>query len=187
MLQAAERRYGTINYTAWVGELRNGNMVQSKDVSLGPWQHGGCCSTQREISQKVTIKVTIHDLMVSLRTNGAGDRHLSQTSWLRFLKIYRQYSINGPNVGETVGFDFKKPYKLQVVVQRKTLAILKIQLLRYHLCMDLSNFEALRASSVFERFLKEMQELLTKMTSIHRGSSVGNCGSRIPKECQSNI
>ena len=29
--------------------------------------------------------------------------------------------------------------------------------------MDLSNFEALRENSVFETFLKEMQDLLTRM------------------------
>jgi len=55
-----------------------------------------------------------------------------------------------------VGFEFKNPYKSQVVVQRKTLGILKIQLLRYQVCMDLMTFEALRASSVFETLPKEM-------------------------------
>jgi len=35
-------------------------------------------------------------------------------------------SINGPNMGESVGFEFKMPYKLQVAIQWNTLGILKI-------------------------------------------------------------
>lgn len=101
--------------------------------------------------------------MVDLRPNGAIDKHLRKTLWVKFLKICLQSSIDGLNVGGTVGFEFKKPYKSQMVVQRKTLGILKIQLLRYQLYMDLANFEALRSSSVFQGLSKEMQDLLTRM------------------------
>ncbi len=87
--------------------------------------------------------------------NGVGSRHLRWNLWIKSLKICRQSGINEPNLGVMVGFEFKMPYKLQVAIQRKTLGILKIQLLRYQVCMDRVNFEALRESLVFERFLKE--------------------------------
>ena len=66
-------------------------------------------------------------------------------------------------MGGTVIFKFKRPYKLQMAIQQKTLGILRTELLCYQVCMDLSNFEALREISVFETLSKEMQDLLTKM------------------------
>lgn len=66
-------------------------------------------------------------------------------------------------MGETVIFEYKRSYKLQVVVQRTTLAILRTELLCYQVCMELSNFEALRASSEVETLPKEMQDLLIRM------------------------
>ena len=68
-------------------------------------------------------------------------------------------------MGGTVGFEFKRPYKLQVVFQQKTLRILIIQLLSYQVCMDRANFEALRASSVFETLPKEMHDFLNRIMS----------------------
>ena len=79
MLQAAERRHRTINYTAQIRELGNWKMVWSEDVSLGLRQHGRSYATQGEIAQvswKVTIKVTVHEKMVEVRPNGVGDWNL---------------------------------------------------------------------------------------------------------------
>ena len=53
--------------------------MQRKDMSLGTRQRGGSCATQGEIAQvswKVTIKVTVHDLTVEMRLNGVDDQHV---------------------------------------------------------------------------------------------------------------
>ena len=60
------------------------------------------------------VKVTVHDLTVEMQPNGVGGRHLRQNLLVRSLEIYCQSIINEPNVGGTVGFEFKIPYKLQV-------------------------------------------------------------------------
>jgi len=64
-----------------------------------------------------------------------------------------------------VGFEFENVYKLQVASQQKTLGILTIEVLSSQTCMNRENFEALIASSVFERLPKEMQELLSSIMS----------------------
>ena len=69
-----------------------------------------------QVSWKVTIKIIVHETAIEVRQNGAGDWYLRQNLWLRSLKIFHQSSINEPNLGGTVGFEFKMPYKLQVVV-----------------------------------------------------------------------
>ena len=69
------------------------------------------------VNQKVIIKVIVHDLMVEMRPNGVGIQHLRWNLWIKSLKICCQSSINSTNVGGMVRFEFKRPYKLQVVVQ----------------------------------------------------------------------
>ena len=58
-----------------------------------------------------------------------------------------------------------------MALRQTTLIILRIQLLRYQLGMDLTNFEALRASSVFERLSKETQDFLNRMISTIEGAA----------------
>ena len=82
------------------------------------------------------------------------------------MEICRQSGINEPNVGGTVEFQFKIPYKLQVVAERNTLGILRIELLGSQAHMNNENFEALLASLVFEMFPKETQELLHSIMSM---------------------
>jgi len=67
--------------------------------------------------------VTIYDVMLGLRPNGAGGRNLRKNLWAGFEKICCQGSINGPDLGVTVKFEFKSHYKLQRVAQKITLAI----------------------------------------------------------------
>lgn len=55
-----------------------------------------------------------------------------------------------------VEFKFKIAYKLQMVDQWKTLGIFRIEVLSYQVCMNLDYFEALVASSMFEKLLKEI-------------------------------
>ena len=73
MLQAAEKRRGTINYSA--RELCDVRIAHSSEVSQGPRQREGSCTAAR-VGWKVTITVTIHDVMLGLRPNGAGGGHL---------------------------------------------------------------------------------------------------------------
>ena len=82
----------------------------------------------------MTVKVIVHDLMVEVRPNGAGNGHLRQNVWLRSLKICRQSGINEPILEGTVGF--KIPYKLQVVVQQETLGNLRVELLSFQVHMN---------------------------------------------------
>lgn len=65
----------------------------------------------------------VHEKKVELRPNGVGGQNLRQNLWLISLKIYRQSNINEPILGGMVGFEFKFPYKLQVVAQQNTLGI----------------------------------------------------------------
>ena len=93
------------NYNVQVRELCDWGIVRSKEVSQGSHHCEGSYATQGEIvqvSQKVTIKVTIHDLTVEMRLNGAGDRHLRWNLWIRSLKICCQSRINEPCMGGTV-------------------------------------------------------------------------------------
>lgn len=83
-------------------------------------QREGSCTTQGEIaqvSQKVAIKVIVHDLKVEMQPNGVGGQNLRQNLRIKSLKIYCQSGINEVNVGGMVRFEFKIPYKLQVVSQ----------------------------------------------------------------------
>jgi len=64
-----------------------------------------------------------------------------------------------------VGSEFKMPYKLQVAIQRKTLGILRIDLLSSQAHMNCEHYELLIASSVFETLPKETQEFLQSIMS----------------------
>lgn len=75
----------------------------------------------------MTVEVIIHDGMLDLRPNGAGDRHLRRDLWARFRKICRQGSINEPDLGRTVEFKFKKCYKLQGAAHETTLGHSQIE------------------------------------------------------------
>lgn len=75
----------------------------------------------------MTVEVTIHDGMLDLRPNGAGDGHLRHDLWARFGKIYHQSSFNEPDLGGTVEFKFKKCYKLQGAAQQTILGHLRIE------------------------------------------------------------
>jgi len=65
------------------------------------------------VGQKVTIWVTIHDVMLDLRLEGVSDKHLRCDLWEIFGKICCEESINELDLGRTVEFKFKKRYKLQ--------------------------------------------------------------------------
>jgi len=75
----------------------------------------------------VTIEVTIHDGMLDLTPNGAGDKQLRCELWARFGKIYHQGSINEPVLGGTFEFKFKKCYKVQRATQQTILGHLRIE------------------------------------------------------------
>jgi len=102
----------------------------------------------------VTVKVTVHEKMTEVRPNGASDLHLRQNLWLRSLKICQQSSINEPISGGMIGFGFKLPYKLQVVVQQETLGIFSIQLLSSQMPMDPKFFAAFKQTLAFVDFPK---------------------------------
>ena len=91
-------------------------------MSQGLRPRKGGCATER-VGWKVTVVVNIHDVMLDLRPNAAGGRHLRCALWERFGKICHQGSINGPNLGGTIEFKFKRAYKLQRTAQYKTLII----------------------------------------------------------------
>ena len=83
--------------------------------------HAGGGYTTMRVGWKVTVVVTIHDVMLELRPNGVGDRHLRRDLWAIFGEIYCQGSINGLDFRGMVEFKFKRNYKLQRVSQQTTL------------------------------------------------------------------
>lgn len=95
-----------------------------------------------------------------------GGQHLSWNLRARSLKIYCQSSIYEKILGGTVGFKFEFAYKLQMDAQRKTLCILRIEVLSYQVRMNLENFEALVAISAFDKLFKATQELLTRIMPV---------------------
>ena len=66
-----------------------------------------------QMDPKVAVEVTIHDLMAKYQLRGVGRSYLFQ----KYLEICRQSRIYYQNLGGTVGFEFKTPYKLCVLVQ----------------------------------------------------------------------
>lgn len=65
----------------------------------------------------MSIGVTIHDVMLDFRPNRVGDRDLRFDLWVRFGKIYHQWSINELDLGGMVEFKFKRCYKLKRAAQ----------------------------------------------------------------------
>lgn len=57
------------------------------------------------------------------------------------------------------------PYKLEVVVQRKTLGILRIELLRSQAPMNQEFFEAFKETPAFENLPETSQALLESIMS----------------------
>jgi len=74
---------------------------------------GGC--TVAWVGQKVIVRVTIYDMILDLRPNGAGGRHLRRDLWARFGKICLQGRINEPYLEGIVELKFIRRYKLQRV------------------------------------------------------------------------
>ena len=68
-------------------------------------------ATQR--GPKVAIAITIHDFMEKHELRGVGRNYL----WRKYFEICFQRCIYYQNLGGMVRFEFKRPYKLQVVVQ----------------------------------------------------------------------
>ena len=154
-----------MNYIAQFGELRDLKTAWCSEVSQGPWQREHSCANV-QVHQKVTIKVTVHDLTEEIRPNGAVDRHLRWNLWLRSLKICRQTDINEPNLGGTIRFEFKIPYKLQVVVQRKTLGILRIELLSSQAPMNREFFKTLTFSNFPETTWALLESIMSTPAEI---------------------
>ena len=75
----------------------------------------------------MTVGVTVHDEMSSLRPNGVGSRHLRQQLWEIFWKICHQESIDGPKLGGMVEFEFKRRYKTTGVSHETTLVHLRLE------------------------------------------------------------
>jgi len=113
----------------------------------------------------VTVTVIIHDGMLILRPNGVGDRHLRQTLWAIFLKIYRKSSINVPNMGELVKFKFKRCYKLQRDIQQTTLGNLRAELLCAQKLMNPDLFDLLKANPLLEKLPERLRELWNSTTA----------------------
>jgi len=66
-------------------------------------------------------------------------------------------------MGGMVGFELKNAYKLQVATQKKTLGILRIEVLSSQAHMNPEIFEALVASLVFKKLPIGMQVLFSSI------------------------
>ena len=76
----------------------------------------GCATTW--VGWEVTVGVAFHDGMSDLRKMVARSKHLRHELMERFGKIYRQESIDGPELGGTVEFEFESAIKLQGLATR---------------------------------------------------------------------
>ena len=63
------------------------------------------------VGWEVTVGIVVHEGMSDLRPNGAGGGYLRQELWARFQKIFYQENIDGPKLGGTAEFKFKRCYK----------------------------------------------------------------------------
>ena len=106
----------------------------------------------------MTVSVTIHDVMLGLRSNGVGGKHLRQTLWARFGKIYYQGRINGLDLGGTVKFKFKRCYKLQRATQQTTLGHLRIELLCILRFSNSDLFNSLNLKELFDHLPKPLRD-----------------------------
>ena len=98
MLHIVARECGTINYTTWVGGLHNKwaarNMIMFQYKRLHEGSHTMKGDVKKQ-SLKVTIRVTIHDLIVRICLRGASRQLLR----LKSLNIYCQTNINDHILG----------------------------------------------------------------------------------------
>lgn len=79
-------------------------------MTHGSHSRTGDYATTR-IGWKVIVGVTIHDRMSNLRKRGVDDGQLIHGVITRFEMICSQYSINEPEKGGTVEFEFWQAYK----------------------------------------------------------------------------
>lgn len=135
--------------------------------------------------QKVTVIVTIHDVMLVLRSNGVGSRNLSQDFWDRFGKIYRQGSINEPDLWAMVEFKFKKRYELQRDAQQTTLGHLRNELLLSHVSMNPNLFDLLKLKALFGHLPEPLTYLWSNsMTTLEEAMDIAEM---ITEEATRNI
>lgn len=130
-------------------------------------------------NMKVTVEVSVHELMARSWLSGAGSRQLRQ----KYLKIYRQNKIYCQKLGRTVGFEFKTHYKLHVLVQQRPLSTLRIiSELHWLLPMSQAFWEDFVLSLAFAEFPVINQKfILDKMSAPSHAETVsaGNVGSKI--------
>jgi len=170
-LQVAKRRRGTINYSAQ--ELHNVRTAHNSKVSQRLRQRRGGYDAAR-VGWKVIVIVTIHNVMLGLRPNGVGGRHLRRTLWARFGIIYYQGSINGPDLEGTVEFEFKMNYKLQRDAQQTTLGHLRIELFHIQRFMNPNLFNLLNSKALFEHLLEPFRDLLNNnMATFEEAMDIG--------------
>jgi len=105
----------------------------------------------------VSVGVTVHDLTARRWLRGAGWQHLRP----KYLKIFHKNNINCYNLGAMVGFEFKNPYKLCVLIQHRTLCALRIA---SEICcllpMNQSYWEDLVISPTFAKFSELNQKFI---------------------------
>lgn len=101
--------------------------------------------TAAQVGQKVTVEVTIHNVMLDLRPYEGGGRHLRHDLLVRFGKICGQGSINEFDLGGTIEFEFKRHYKLQRFSQQKKLRHLWIEQLYIVHILSRALFDLCRA------------------------------------------
>jgi len=79
-----------------------------------------------QVSQKVTVKVSVHDLMVRIWPNGAGGQHLRKKLWLGSLEIFCQSDINELMLGGMVRFEIESAYNYRWLPSEKHLEFLEL-------------------------------------------------------------
>ena len=124
MLQAVERERETIKESVW--ELHDKGYACKISMLQGSRLRTGGYATAR-VGWKVTVGVTIHDRMFDLRQNGVGAGHLRHKLRARFGTICHQESIDGPELGGMVEFEFKRCYKTPRASRETKLVHLRFQ------------------------------------------------------------
>lgn len=120
----------------------------------------------------MTTMVPVHDLTMRKWLNGVGGQYLCQNLREKSMKICCQSNIYEQIFGGSIGFEFENAYKLKVASQRKTLSIFRIEVLSSYACMNCEYFEPLIVSLAFEKFPKEIEELLSSIMSLPAKTAV---------------
>ena len=123
MLQTVERECETLKESVWGLHNEGGAHGISRTQGLRPCT-GGYAATQ--VGWEITIGVTVHDEMPNLRQKGAGSENLRHELRARFGAICCQESIDGPELGGTVRFEFKRCYKTPRANHETTLVHLSL-------------------------------------------------------------